>query len=138
MNLGLTLCTDSWAVLKRLTLWLDHENEGTKPSGPWNRDHLPESASWGSYSMPLGGKELFSPQWDLSPQCSQDSWKHMICELVHAPLKEGRRWGSWSGIYLLKTESITFPRNTCGLHSLARFPRLRLSPSSSPYKYLSF
>lgn len=95
MNLGLTLCTGSWALLKGLTLWLGHENEGTKLYCPWNWDHLLESTlgcptSWGSYFTLLSGEELLSPQWDPVTLMQVGPMETLYVD-VCAPLNEGMK-----------------------------------------------
>ncbi len=96
MNLGLTLRTDRWAVLRGLM-----RHQACAPGPGTIYWHL----QWGSYFMPLVGRNG-CPQWG--------PWG-----LVHAPLR-GRK-GPGLARPLLLTSQQSIPSSQHGLHSLAGF-----------------
>ena len=76
--------------------------ENTKLHYHWLRCYLLEFAM----GRPTGMSELLhTPRWGRTPQfplgshCPAASWTYAnILGMEHTPLKEGRNWGSWSGI----------------------------------------
>lgn len=60
---------------------------------------------WVSNFVPLGEGKLLSLRWDPLSCCKLDLLKCTLPGMEHVPLKEGRRWGSWSDISCVQSSS---------------------------------
>lgn len=98
----------------------------------WERGHLLEFAMGNPTRMvklPLThGGITQSPLGSHVCATKLDMLKHTIPRMEHAPLKEGRKWESWSGIshpHLTHTRVLPPPASMYGMHNQVKFLKLQ-------------